>query len=275
MGFKDLTGEKFGKLTVCEYVGKDDKGRSLWRCVCDCGNEKILYTNALTSGHTKSCGCLYPKAEDLTGKRFGKLVVVKRSSDTFDKAGRKYITWECQCDCGNTTYVTTNNLLGKTTSCGCFLKSIAGQQTIKHGYRKTRLYRIYNGMKQRCNNPNHIQYKDYGGRGIAVCDEWNKSDGLKSFAEWAYENGYEENLTIERKDVNGNYCPENCCWVPLSEQPKNTRRNVFVEYGGEKMTLTDFSRKTGIDHRKVSRYLKRGMTVDEIIEKEKKCEDCS
>lgn len=271
----DLTGRRFGKLTVSEFYGKDHKGRRLWKCICDCGNEKIAYTNALTSGHTRSCGCLYPKAENLEGKKFGMLTVLERVEDTFDKSDRRYVTWKCRCDCGNITYVTANNLHGKTTSCGCLLKSVAGKQTLKHGYRKTRLYSIYNGMKQRCNNPNHIEYKSYGGRGISVCDEWNVPDGLAAFAEWALLNGYTEELTIERIDVNGNYEPKNCTWIPLSEQAKNTTRNRFVTYKGKKLILKDFARITGIDHRKIGRYLDKGFSVDEILEMENAHEDSS
>lgn len=204
---------------------------------------------------------------DLTGQRFGRLVVIKRTEDIFDKAGRRYINWECLCDCGNVTYVTTNNLHGKTTSCGCYLKEVAGKQTLKHGYRKTRLYTIYNSMKQRCNNPNNSGYKNYGGRGIKVCKEWNKPDGLKEFAEWAFSNGYEDGLTLERIDVNGNYEPNNCCWIPLSKQAKNTRRSVKVTYKGEEMIMSDFARLTNIDHRIVSRELKKGKTPEEIIER--------
>lgn len=268
MPIKDLTGLKYGKLRVVEHLGDDNKGHQKWRCICDCGNEKITTTNLLTSAHTRSCGCLYPKAEDLTGKRFGKLVVIKKVEPTYDKSGRKYTVWECLCDCGNKTKVRTNNLKGSTTSCGCYLKSVQGQQTLKHGYRKTRLYTCYNGMKQRCYNPNSIGYKNYGGRGIKVCDEWNKPDGLKEFAEWALKNGYQDNLTLERIDVNGNYEPDNCCWITKAMQAKNTRRNVFVEYEGKKMILSDFSREVGINHRKVSRYLKQNMTINEILEKE-------
>lgn len=262
---KDLLGQKFGKLTVIENMGIDDKGNTLWKCKCDCGGEKITNTHSLSTKHTTSCGCLYPKAEDLTGKRFGRLKVVKRVADTFDKANRRYITWECLCDCGKTTYATTNNLHGKTTSCGCYLKEVAGKQTLKHGFRKTRIYTIYNGMKQRCNNPKTPEYNAYGGRGIKVCEQWNKPDGLKSFAEWAFENGYKDNLTIERIDVNGDYCPENCTWIPKNEQAKNTQKTVRVIYNGGTLIASDFARLVNIDRRTVYRKIKEGLTPNEIV----------
>lgn len=261
---KNLTGEKFGKLTVIDYLGKDDKGNNLWNCKCECGGSKITNTHALLSKHTTSCGCIRT-AEDFTGRKIGRLTVVKRVDDTFDKSGRRYVTWECICDCGNVTYTTTNNLRGKTTSCGCYLKEVAGQQTHKHGYRKTRLYRIYNNMKQRCNNPNIAEYKNYGGRGIKVCAEWNAPDGLAAFAKWALSNGYKPNLTIERINVNGNYEPSNCTWIPQSEQAKNTTKNVRIEYKGKTYILADIAKVVNIDRRVIGRELKKGKGIDEIV----------
>lgn len=205
--------------------------------------------------------------QNLKGQRFGRLTVIERVNDTYDTSGRRYITWKCLCSCGKETLATTNNLHGKTTSCGCYLKEVAGKHTLKHGYRKTRLYSIYNSMKQRCNNPNASGYKNYGGRGIMVCAEWNKPDGLKDFAEWALSNGYTDSLSLERKDVNGNYEPDNCCWIPKNQQAKNTRRTVRVIFNGSTMIMSDFAKLIKVDHRVVSRALKEGMTAEEIVER--------
>ena len=265
----DLTGQKFGEYTVLG-IGRTIKysksSKVMWKCRCSCGAIREVNGSHLRSGKSKSCGHI----TDYTGQRFGRLLVLERAENKYDKAGRSYVQWKCKCDCGRITYVTSNNLGTHTTSCGCFLKEVAGKQTIKHGYRKTRLYTIYNGMKQRCNNPKSPEYKNYGGRGITVCEEWNKSDGLKAFAEWALANGYKDNLTIERIDVNGNYEPGNCTWIPRSEQGKNTTKNVHLEYKGEKMILADFSRMIGVDQRKVSRELKKGKSVEEIVARYKK-----
>lgn len=206
---------------------------------------------------------------DLTNQRFGRLVVIKELPPFRDKANRKYRYWECKCDCGNTTKATTQNLKGNhVKSCGCYQKETAGQHTRKHGYRKTRLYSIYNGMKQRCNNPNHREYSSYGGRGICVFDEWNKKDGLKAFAEWALNNGYKDNLTLERVDVDGNYEPSNCTWIPKPKQNANTTRTVLINYNGETLHMAEFCRRNNLDHRVVSRALKKGKTIEEIIRKE-------
>lgn len=119
---------------------------------------------------------------------------------------------------------------------------------IKHGEASngsvSRLYNIWGRMKARCNNPNNDNYHNYGGRGISVCDEWND---YIPFKKWALENGYNDNLTIERIDVNGNYCPENCKWATIKEQSNNKRDNVIFAYNGRNLTLTQWSEVTGID----------------------------
>ena len=178
-----------------------------------------------------------PKPIDLTGREFGYLKVV-RFAGISDKKVRK---WECKCKCGNIIYVRVADLTsGNTKSCGCLQKEIARKNKTKHGCCKERLYRIWCNMKTRCTNPKTAQYKDYGGRGISICKDWMYS--YQSFREWALENGYRDDLTLERIDVNGNYCPENCTFIPKSKQPLNSRSNHFVCYNGEIKTLTEWSR---------------------------------
>lgn len=170
---------------------------------------------------TKSCGCL--RADDLTGQRFGKLIVVSRHGT--DKHGNA--TWLCKCDCGNETIAQAEDLKrGLTKSCKCGYeenKHDFGNKVRVHGKRFTRLYNIYCGIKQRCLNPNNPAYKYYGAKGVIICEEWEKD--FMTFHDWAMAHGYRENLTIERKNPFGNYEPFNCEWIPWSEQAKNKRNS--------------------------------------------------
>ena len=167
------------------------------------------------------------KFKDISGQKFGRLTAVKTA---FYKNG--YYHWECQCDCGKKVIVKGSNLRnGHTQSCGC--KNFGIVRNYKHGGKKSRLYGIYRKMIFRCYQKNYHHYFDYGGRGIKVCDEWLGDNGFINFKEWALENGYCDDLTIDRIDVNGNYEPSNCRWADIITQANNKRNTKYITLNGE------------------------------------------
>lgn len=149
------------------------------------------------------------------GERFGYLVVTDVVRKTKGTKPRTYFV--VRCDCGKTKEILAHNVKKNIKSCGC--KSNEMKAHVKHGGWKTRIYQTYTDMKQRCLNPNNSRFHRYGGRGIIICEEWINS--FETFREWAYNNGYEEHLTIERVNNDGNYEPNNCKWATMEEQLKN------------------------------------------------------
>lgn len=205
------------------------------------------------------------KKIDLVGQRFSMLLVVDRAeTDGVDRHSR----WICQCDCGNTTAVRSNYLLsGHTTSCGCYKAT----KKRKHGQSKTRLYTIYYKILSRCYDVNNDQYKDYGGRGICVCEDWRND--FQSFFDWATANGYSDDLTIDRVNVNGDYTPNNCRWATRKTQANNTRRNALYTYNGKTKTIAEWSAETGVNYNTLRARLRRyGWDIEKAITGDKRNE---
>jgi hypothetical protein len=234
----DFAGQHIGYLTCIKPVETKYPGVTGWLCVCECGTECVKTTQQLASvlrGEHRSiaCGCNRSRGVDLTGARFGRLVVIERAAD---KGNAK---WRCRCDCGSECIAYANPLIsGRKNSCGCLerenrlnlwerknngLYGTYGERSRRYN---ERLYNIWNGMKTRCYNSKSRSYKNYGARGISVCEEWKHN--FPAFQKWAVENGYDENApfgecTIDRIDVNGNYEPSNCRWVSMEIQRTNKR----------------------------------------------------
>lgn len=196
--------------------------------------------------------------QDITGKKFGRLVAIKPIGKT--KKGETI--WQCACDCGNTHNVIISNLNnGHTTSCGCYKKVCS----ITHADTKTRLYRTWQNMKNRCYNKNTLKYSIYGARGITVCDEW--LNDFISFKSWAMGNGYNETLTIDRIDVNGNYEPNNCRWSTKKEQSNNTRSNIIIMYNGERKTAQEWAEQLGVSPKTLRKRYYDKMPTEKILYK--------
>lgn len=209
------------------------------------------------------------RRKDFTGMRFGKLTVIKFHHSQNTTNGTKSF-WVCRCDCGKEVVVRTDCFTsGNTRSCGCLHKDIAQEKFDNRT--KSKLYHVYYGIKQRCENPNHHSYKNYGGRGIKVSNEW---DTWESFRNWALENGYKENcnLSIERIDVNGDYSPDNCKWIKIPLQSKNTRRTLHLEYNGKVMCLCDWAKELKVNQNTLYHWIQhKHMTIEDVINS--KCND--
>lgn len=208
---------------------------------------------------------------DLTGQRFGRLVVIERAPDHIQPSGYRETMWRCQCDCGdNNVIVRTKCLLqGVTKSCGCYMRDKLSERAGKHYKNGTRLYAIWDSMRQRCNNPHNKQYHNYGERGIKICSEW---DDYQNFYDWAISTGYDESAlrgkyTLDRIDVNKNYCPENCRWADTKVQSVNKRNTVRLTYNNETHPLTEWSDIVGIAYQTLWRRYSKGWSTEKILTK--------
>lgn len=201
---------------------------------------------------------------DLTGKRFGRLEVI----GVHDNGNRKTY-YVCQCDCGNVKVIRADALVGgMTKSCGCLKKEQDKiNLTANHSHKMsgTRLYEIWQGMKSRCYKKHDASYHRYGGRGITVCDEW--LNDFKTFYDWATNNGYNDKLTIDRIDNNGNYEPKNCRWSTMKEQCNNRNSNINITIGNTTKNLMQWCEIFNVDYKTVyARYQRNGFeSIDRLF----------
>lgn len=206
--FKNLTGQKFGRLTVIGYAGRNRHRQSLWLCQCSCGSDaKAIVVGALTNGHSKSCGC-----------------------------------WSRE----NSAAI--------------------GRKGVKHGHsangQKTPEYTIHTNMLQRCENPQHNSYSQYGGRGIAVCDRWR--DSFQAFLDDMGQRPSKDH-SIDRIDVNGPYSPENCRWATRKEQGRNQRTNRILTYRGESRCMSEWAEVCGVSYRLLKMRMRYGWSVERAL----------
>lgn len=233
----DITGKKFGKLTVLNRDGYTDGKRKfiLWLCECECGNKVLRTASHLKTNNNHTCGeCEKEKDEDIIGKQFGYWKVLKRVPPKSRK--RRYL---CRCKCGNVKEVMYDTLkLGTSVSCGCYHKEQLIERLTTHGQTGNRIMRIYYNIKSRCYDATNKRFNDYGGRGIKMCKDWYNSP--EKFVKWSFNNGYNDELSIDRIDVDGNYEPDNCRWITMSEQSNNKRNSIMFTFFGITKNLKEW-----------------------------------
>lgn len=265
MGMKlDLTGEVFGKLTALREgsvkIGRTGIRSSTWVCKCECGKEATVDTHSLRKGCTRSCGCLL--RPDLTGQIFGQLTVIR------SKEWRGAPAWECLCICGNKTFAPTAWLNGGLKkSCGCLQEKLRHQgPNLRHGDTvggRSPEHKIWSGMLQRCTNSSCPSYAEYGGSGIRVCERW------MVFENFLEDMGRKPSPahSLDRYPNNaGNYEPGNCRWATRTEQARNTKATLFVDFRGSRVTLRELADRYGIKYLTLyGRVVLRGWDLENAV----------
>lgn len=202
------------------------------------------------------------KLIDLTGRKFGRLTVVSRSSNIGKKAA-----WFCKCDCGRETVTTSTHLVsGHTSSCGCYNKEVVSSMKKRHGMSRTNIYREWRSMISRCFNRNCTGYDGYGGRGITVFNQWKESfeayyDYVSKLSHFG-ESGY----SLNRIDNDGNYEPGNVEWADRLAQANNKRNNHLLTYNGQTRTIAEWSRERGMSYSSIMHRIERGWSVKDALE---------
>lgn len=199
-----------------------------------------------------------PKLNDLTGRAFGKLTVIARSRTSKNKKA----VWECLCSCGSTIHAVGSDILsGHTASCGCYRAERNRSSSLAHGMHASGTYRSWDAMKTRCTNPNVKSYQDYGAKGITVCERW-----VHSFENFLADMGERPHgTTLDRIENSMGYEPGNCRWATKEIQQRNTTKNRFIEFNGERRTQAEWASLKGISQRTLSRRLNSGWSVLEAL----------
>lgn len=266
-----------------DQIRPSGKHVAMWLCECSCEQhtQKIVSGSSVRNGTSLSCGCVRKERSkeacfiDMTGWIMNEHGVSDSRLTVIELIGinkHREAQWLCECSCEehNKIIVIGSSIRsGHTLSCGCLNKERVVESLKScvincktHGESNTRLFHIWQGMHKRCKNPNASNYYLYGARGIKVCEEW---DNYVAFANWAKDNGYNDDLTIERNNVDGNYCPENCKWATRKEQANNTRANHYITYNGQTHTISEWADILHINYGTLCSRINRGWSVDEAL----------
>lgn len=255
---KDISGQKFGRLTAVSLAPKTGKAAK-WHCMCECGNASVVAGAALRNGTIRSCGCLHADTMaatviDLTGLAFGRLTVVNRVQNR----GR-FVFWRCRCQCGQERDVASRSLVrGITKSCGCLSRELRGAD------RRHPLWAVWSKMVARCHRETTAGFENYGARGITVCDRWRGRHGFKHFVADIGDRPTPQHC-LERRDNNAGYSPENCCWATRVEQARNKRNNRLLTHNGVTECVAHWSVVTGIPSATIISRMNRGLASDDVL----------
>ena len=271
-------GDRFSRLVVLgdgpPIVQSSGRRRRSYLLVCDCGGSATAPAYALTSGNTRSCGCIQREKASarkatprlVAGQRFGRLVVQKQIEPYVDRQGARMQQYRCLCDCGSVGIYRSRLLrVGHTKSCGCLSREVAGERLRTHGegraQTRTREYTAWAGMIARCENDAEPGFRNYGARGISVCKRWR--DSYQDFL--ADMGRCPPRLTLERVDNFGSYEPGNCRWATRHDQARNKRNNIVVELDGVSMNLADACAKTGMTYSRAYQRIRAGWAMSRVF----------
>ena len=248
---REYSNSKIGCLDIFERCYIEGDKHINWNYKCECGNVGIIRGERLHP----NISCFHK--ENVIGKKYNRWTVLEELEKNNNQ---RMVLCECSCENHTKRVVYLNNLrYNKSLSCGC----IPIEKTTIHGKSNDRLYTIHKGILARCYTEGHRDYHNYGGRGISIHQEWK--DDFMSFYNWANNHGYEENLTLERIDVDGNYEPLNCTWITIEEQQLNKRNTIYIEHNGTKERLSDLARRVNVSWKTLKYRLEQNYKYEDLI----------
>ncbi len=257
----NIENKKFGKLTAIKKVGRTGSN-NIWECKCDCGNTTTGTVTSLMLGNKKSCGCfrkdLFEKTKEIfIGNKYGNILVTEEIEM---ENGRRTVIGMCECGVIK-KYRASHLKYGKTISCGCYPEKNRAALSTKHGLSSNPLYFVWASMMDRCYNEKFQDYRNYGGRGISVCERWHNVTNFVADVT----NGYKKGLQLDRVENNGNYCPENFRWATRKENNRNKRTNRMITVNGVTKSMAEWVEETGVKYTTMSGFVSKGGDVVTFI----------
>jgi hypothetical protein len=253
-------GDKFNMLTFLSATDKRSDRKVIGLFKCDCGKTTEKKISNVVRGKVKSCGCfqsskITANLAKMKNCKFGNLTF---TGDT--KIVNKRRIGLFRCECGNFTELRTDSVFnGSINSCGCLKRNLFGLSSVDY----EKLFDVWQNMKNRCYNESSERYYTYGARGISVCEEWK--DNFHAFAEWAVKNGWKPSLSIERKDLDEDYCPDNCTFITMKEQARNKTNNVRVIVDGVDRCIAEWCEILGLSDKTIYARYYRGIREPDIL----------